>query len=63
MNENIVAITRHNPNTHESIVLVAYTAYTYPTKVDDHPYIKNLELEGNFETIILEAFLEYTGDG
>ncbi|KAL0277777.1 UNVERIFIED_CONTAM: hypothetical protein PYX00_004943 [Menopon gallinae] len=63
MNENVVAVTRHNPNTHESIVLVAYTAYAYPMNVHDQPCIKNLELEGVFENIILESCLEFTGDG
>lgn len=52
MNDDVIAVTRHNPITHESIILVSYTAFHHdnPTRA-----VKNLKIEGELIEIILEA--------
>lgn len=57
MNPDIVAITRHSPTTHQSVILVAHTSFSYP-----HPHagptpIQSLAFEGKLDEIILEASL------
>lgn len=56
MTEHIVAVTRHNPKTHESIILVAYTCFQLPN--NDWPFstpiIRPLKFEGHFEEILFE---------
>lgn len=58
MESDIVAVTRHNPKTHERIVLVAYTAFGYP---DQHfkreGGVKDVIFEGKLEEIVVEAQL------
>ena len=58
MTPDVVAVTRHCPVTHQSIVLVAHTAFRHP---DDNSanqgYIKPLVLDGRVEEVILEAHL------
>ncbi|CAL8094243.1 unnamed protein product [Orchesella dallaii] len=58
METDIVAVTRHNPRTHERIVLVAYTVFGYP---DQHfrrsGGIKDLIFEGELNEVVLEAQL------
>lgn len=63
MDPDIVAVTRHSPNTHESVVLVAFTAFKYPdpNANDLRRYIKPLRVEGVIDEIILEASLSHTG--
>lgn len=59
MEADIVAVTRHQPQTHERIVLVAYTAFGYP---DQHfkrcGGIKDLVFEGQLKEIVVEAQLK-----
>ncbi|ODN03632.1 Glycogen debranching enzyme, partial [Orchesella cincta] len=59
METDIVAVTRHNPRTHERIVLVAYTVFGYP---DQHfkrcGGIKDLIFEGELSEVVLEAQLK-----
>ena len=59
MDTDIVAVTRHSPTTHESVVLVAFTAFHRPdpNANDLRRYIKPLRVEGIVEEIILEASL------
>uniref|UniRef100_A0ABD2WG93 Glycogen debranching enzyme n=1 Tax=Trichogramma kaykai TaxID=54128 RepID=A0ABD2WG93_9HYME len=60
---DVVAVTRHSPLTHESVVLVAFTAFRHPdpNARDLHRYIKPLRVEGIVEEIILEAGLTHEG--
>jgi len=55
MDPNIVAITRHSPKTHQSVILVAHTAFGYPDPNAGPSSVRPLRFEGNLEEIILEA--------
>lgn len=53
-NEHVVAVTRHNPKTHQSYVLVAHTAFQEPGY--HHCNLEPLKLEGKISGIALEAY-------
>nr|XP_012233838.1 PREDICTED: glycogen debranching enzyme isoform X2 [Linepithema humile] len=57
MDSDIVAITRHSPTSHESVVLVAFTAFNHPDSNahDLRRHVRPLRVEGVVEEIILEA--------
>jgi glycogen debranching enzyme len=54
---DIVAVTRHCPETHQSVVLVAYTAFSYPDPYYKRDYVKPIRVEGTVDEVILEATL------
>lgn len=55
---DIIAVTRHNPDTHHSIVLVGRTAFLMPENPDVTGYIRPLFVPGIVEEILFEACLE-----
>ncbi|XP_020285124.1 glycogen debranching enzyme isoform X1 [Pseudomyrmex gracilis] len=57
IDSDIVAVTRHSPTSHESVVLVAFTAFQHPdcNASDLRRHIRPLRVEGIVEEIILEA--------
>lgn len=59
MDYDIVAVTRHHPTTHARIVLVTYTAFSYPG-CDFHRTgnVKDLAFEGVLEDVLFEARLK-----
>lgn len=59
MDPNIVAVTRHSPKTHESVILIAHTCFTYPDANAGPTSIRPLRFEGNLIEIILEAELSH----
>lgn len=61
MDSDIVAVTRHSPTTHDSVILVAFTAFKHPdpNSIDLRRYVKPLRVEGVMEEIILEASLSH----
>lgn len=61
MDSDIVAVTRHRPTTHESIILIAFTAFSHPSNYDNEQQrnIKPLQVEGVLDEIILEATLSH----
>lgn len=61
MDPDVVAVTRHSPSTHESVVLVAFTAFKHPDSNanDLRRHVRPLRVEGVVEEIILEASLSY----
>ncbi|RUS77596.1 hypothetical protein EGW08_014635 [Elysia chlorotica] len=52
---NTVSITRHNPQTHESVVLVARTAFQHPHNPNDQGYIRPIGIQGHIDKILLEG--------
>lgn len=59
MDQDIVAVTRHCPESHHSVILVAFTAFSHPNHnaANHQREIKPLKLQGILEEIILEATL------
>ncbi|XP_058794874.1 glycogen debranching enzyme isoform X2 [Phymastichus coffea] len=63
MDSDVVAVTRHSPTSHESVVLVAFTAFNQPdpNASDLKRHIRPLRVEGVVEEIILEASFAHEG--
>lgn len=59
MHPDIVAVTRHNPATHESVILVAHTSFGNPNPNAEPTGIRPLQFEGSLVEIILEAELTH----
>lgn len=57
MNPDIVAVTRHSPTTHQSVILVAHTSFQYPSPSAGPTGIQSLKFEGKLDEIIFEASL------
>lgn len=58
INQDVICVTRHNGKTHESVVLLAYTAFRHPN--ESHNIAgRNITISGSVESIILEAFVEH----
>lgn len=55
MNPDIVGVTRQNPITHESFILVAHTAFGYPDKNAGATYVRPLTFEGKLQEIYCEV--------
>ncbi|XP_040158875.1 glycogen debranching enzyme isoform X1 [Anopheles arabiensis] len=55
MHPDIVAVTRHSLSNHETVILVAHTAFSYPNPWAGPTGVRPLEFEGEFKEIILEV--------
>ncbi|XP_030388074.1 glycogen debranching enzyme isoform X2 [Scaptodrosophila lebanonensis] len=62
MDPNVVAVTRHSPTTHQTVILVAHTAFGYPHPNAGATYVRPLRFEGVLDEIILEADLTMKSD-
>lgn len=51
--EHVVTVTRHNPVSHQSVVLVAYTSFKPPAQIKEG-HIRPLKVQGHLEEIIFE---------
>lgn len=60
MDTDVVAVTRHNPSTHQSVILVAYTAFHLPDPHFHRTGMKPLTVEGTVDEVILEASLTHS---
>lgn len=60
MDPNIVAVTRHCVATHQTVILVAHTSFSYPEPDAGPTGVQSLRFEGNLEEIILEAQIKHT---
>ena len=63
MNFDVVAITRHNPSTHESVVAVSHTMFNKGADPDKPVQVKQVCVEGELEEVVLEARIVKTGRG
>ena len=52
MDFDVVGVTRHNPSTHDTFVLVSHTAFSAAT---GFRHVKPLVVEGKMVEIVLEA--------
>lgn len=59
MSPDVVAITRHSPVTHQSVILVAHTSFSYPDPMAGPSAVRPLRFEGSLEEIIFEAELTH----
>lgn len=59
MDPNVVAVTRHCPQTHQSVILVAHTSFAYPEPNAGPTAVRPLRFEGSLEDIILEADISH----
>nr|APP18135.1 glycogen-debranching enzyme [Anisakis simplex] len=55
MNFDIVAITRHNPKTHDTVVLVAHTAFKKDAICLNRPPVRDVYFQGSLDEILFEA--------
>ena len=61
MTPDVVAVTRHNPETHQSVVLVAHTAFRPPNDQTQQGFIRPLVLDGQVEEVVLESSIVHKG--
>lgn len=59
MDPNIVAVTRHSPENHQTVILVAHTSFSNPEPEAGASLVKPLEFEGYLDEIIFEAELTH----
>lgn len=59
MHPDVVAVTRHNPTNHKSVILVAHTSFSRPYPNAGPTGIRPLLFEGTLDEIILEAELTH----
>jgi len=48
-----LSVTRHNPVSHESVILIARTAFGHPHHLDPHG-VRNVSIPGLFDTIAVQ---------
>lgn len=60
MDPSIVAVTRHSPTSHQSVILVAHTSFSYPDPNSGPTGVRSLRFEGSLDEIILEAGLTHS---
>ncbi|EFO20837.2 hypothetical protein LOAG_07652 [Loa loa] len=60
---DIIAVTRHNPITHEKVIMLAYTAFNRDAICHDCPTVEDLTFTGLLDEILLEIEFCYTDKG
>lgn len=59
INPNVVAVTRHSPKSHQTIVLIAHNCFDKPSPDAGITGVRPLAFEGNLDEIILEANISH----
>ncbi len=59
MTADVVAVTRHCPVSHQSVVLVAHTAFTKPDHGADQGPLRDLVVEGCLQEVLFEAHVAH----
>lgn len=59
MDANIVAVTRHSPDNHQTVILVAHTSFQNPESNAGPTLVRPLVFEGDLDEIIFEAELTH----
>ncbi|XP_068630910.1 glycogen debranching enzyme isoform X2 [Battus philenor] len=59
MDADVIAVTRHEPRSRKSVILVAFTAFNSPDPSFGGRYVKPLRFEGQLDEIILEANIRH----
>lgn len=59
MDVNVVAVTRHSPDNHQTVILVAHTAFQNPEPNARPSNVRPLVFEGDLEEIIFETELTH----
>lgn len=59
MHPDVVAVTRHSPTSHQSVILIAHTAFSHPNSNAGSTGVRPLRFEGSLDEIILEAELTH----
>ncbi|XP_045534389.1 glycogen debranching enzyme [Papilio machaon] len=59
MDADVVAVTRHEPKSRKSVILVAFTAFSAPEPGFGGRYVKPLRFEGQLDEIVLEANIRH----
>ncbi|XP_070195748.1 glycogen debranching enzyme-like isoform X2 [Littorina saxatilis] len=68
LDHEVVAVTRHNPQTHQSVIVIARTAFHHPQNPDDQRIVRSVQVQGIVEEVLFEGCLrqkhgcEYTKD-
>jgi glycogen debranching enzyme len=60
LSNSVLLLTRHNPENHKSVLLIAHTSFFQPNDKWDH--INSLSIQGVIDEIILEASLHHPYD-
>ncbi|PVD23275.1 hypothetical protein C0Q70_16541, partial [Pomacea canaliculata] len=62
LDPEVVSVTRHNPQTHQSVVLVARTAFSKPGDPNNQCFFKPIYVQGIVEEILFEGSIRKTSD-
>ncbi|KAJ8305918.1 hypothetical protein KUTeg_016463 [Tegillarca granosa] len=60
MTSDTVSVTRHNPQTHQSVILVARTAFQHPADPNNAIPIRPLTVHGSVEQVVFEGRVKTT---
>lgn len=52
---NTVSVTRHKPQSHESVVLIARTAFQTPHNPNEQGHIRSIVIQGHIDKILFEG--------